>query len=86
MTNEVKRSRISGPTAILFLGIGLLVLGVLIAVGSGLVSAGVGSPRGVVQVPFSSGVFTQPLGTALLVSGIAVGAGVLGYLIGTRRR
>ena len=86
MTNEVKRSRISGPTVILLVGLGLLMMGVLIAVGSDLVPAGVGTPSGVVHTPFSAGPFTRPLGTALLVSGTAVGAGVLGYLIGARRR
>ncbi|MHA7294276.1 hypothetical protein [Arthrobacter sp. HLT1-21] len=86
MTGEAKRSGISGPPSVLLVGIGLLIVGVLIAVGSGLVSAGLGFPTGIVHTPFGTGASNQPLGIALLVSGIAVGAGVLGYLIGARRR
>ena len=76
----------SSPVVVLWVGAGLLLAGVLIAVGSGLVPAPLASHPGAVHTPFGSGLPIRPIGTTLLIGGVALGAAVGGYLFGSRRR
>ncbi|GAA1112664.1 hypothetical protein [Arthrobacter flavus] len=76
----------SSPVVVLWVGAGLLVVGVLVALGSGLVPATLPSHPGAVHTPFGSGLPIRPFGVVLLTSGVALGAAVGGYLVGSRRR
>lgn len=83
---EAKRGKGSRPVVVLWVGVGLLLVGVLIAVTSGLVPATLASHPDAVRTPFGGGLPTWPVGTVLLVVGVAIGATVCGYLFGSRRR
>ena len=84
--NRTSWARFSWPVAVLLVGLGFVIVGVLIAATSGLDSADLGSHPSVVHPAFGGGITAEPLGIALLAAGCAVGAGLLGYLIGERRR
>lgn len=82
---EVKRARMNQPLAVLLVGVGLLVAGLLLAGMPGLMVADAAPPPGSLGHT-AGGLALGPLGIALLTSGVALGGGVVGYLFGSRQR
>ncbi|MBE0010407.1 hypothetical protein DXT87_11520 [Arthrobacter sp. AET 35A] len=71
---------------VLLLGVGLVVVGTLIAIVPGLIPADTTSLGDGFSTSSGGGLAIRPLGVALLAGGIGIGAAVLGYLFGSRRR
>lgn len=83
--SDVGRERMTLPVAVLLLGVGLLLVGLFLAILPALLPTttapypvGMGHAAG-------GGVVVGPLGVALLAGGVGLGGGVVGYLIGSRR-
>lgn len=83
--SDARPARMNLPVAVLLLGVGLLAVGLLLAGMPGLLPATTTPyPGGLGPAP-DDGLAVGPLGVALLASGVGLGAGVVGHLLGSRR-